>query len=337
MSSRRNKNTPTNAAASNEQTPVTPNASQQTPTNRPSAILQPSSTKRRKLDMSRISTVATTSSFQAGTTSSTNKAWITKVYPCSNNDPDMQDISLPFSGFTITPSVPFGDRLISDIFYKPAAHAGKIQFLTTNEKIVTRVLTVKDPLSGNKRQYQSKKNQKFYPWNSFAYITENEDVLTDDNIQIYLGQKFVQAVKDFYTAYPHENKYKTSFGTLPEMGNMQDHAHVQQVYEWGSVIDDPMDVVYCINKALADYCADESVKLDFKTWCQYDKKHIYTCWKKGSIPRDVITKYALDEKCMFADDWKLYLTQQQELADKSQTLLNFPKKSDGSDGKFGVL
>ena len=94
---------------------------------------------------------------------------------------------------------------------------------------------------------------------------------------------------------------------LLEMNNMGDPSCVFTCMRWGDVIDDLLEVVFAIDKALESFCANKSIQLTFKSWCAYDKQHIYTCWPKGQIPSKVIDAYNLDEDCMFDDDWKLYL------------------------------
>jgi hypothetical protein len=261
----------------------------------------------------------TASTTTPSNTNSTNKAWVHKVYPCSINDPDMDmsDIPLPFSGFVVAPCVPFGDTLLASIPFTtgPAVVAAKSNFFTVNSCIPIRVVTTKDPATGLKRVYTSKSNNKVYDWKAITYVTDKDSTLTDENIQKYINGKLKDTIQVYLKAAPHVNKHKVSMNVLPYMGNMMDNNHVFAHGRWSDVINESEDIVFIIRHALINHSKDLTVKPSFKEWLEIDKRHIYTLWAPGKIPKEIIIKYNLTEKCMTKADWTKHMEDLQAIKD----------------------
>jgi hypothetical protein len=313
-------------------------------TSRPGFVLGANENKRQRvLFGSPASTTGPTASTTTpSNTSSTNKAWVHKVYPCSINDPDMDmsTIPLPFSGFVVAPCVPFGDTLIAGIPYSTGPHgvAAKKQFFSINTCIPVRVITTKDPSTGLKRVYTSKSNNKVYDWKAISYVTDKDSTLTDDNIQKFINGKLKVTTEAFFAAAPHVNKFKVNMNVLPYMGNMTDETHVFAHERWSDVVNEAEDIVFIIRHALIQYSKNMTVKPTFKQWLESDPRHIYTLWAPGKIPREIIIKYNLTEKAMTKADWTKHMSNLQSIKDAQENVnANAAAQTAGNNNDWGDL
>lgn len=296
--------------------PVTIDPSQGTPSSQASAGLQTpnvairpsmfsssSKTKRRRLNFGTAAATIQTSYSSGANENSTNKAWIIKILPKTDN------LKLPFSGYTVTASVRYADDFTTKILYSSKTDKGKTEFLEAT-CCVPRVIDTVDE-KGNRIEYVGT-DGNIYHWKGLAFVTDDEDIITDENIQNHVNNVVTPAVLRAYDNTDNGQlfKYKISEKKLPHLGNMNNSA-VRTVDLWSEAISSHHHIVFIINQALQKYSEETGQDaIKFKDWCKLDKNHIYTIFNKGNIPADFIKNNRLAAECMDPADWSAYLTSQ---------------------------
>ena len=96
---------------------------------------------------------------------------------------------------------------------------------------------------------------------------------------------------------------------------MMDKNHVFAHGRWSDVINEAEDIVFIIRHALTNYSKDLTIKPSFKEWLESDVRHIYTLWAPDKIPKEIIIKYNLTEKCMSKADWTNHMADLQAVKD----------------------
>ena len=280
-------------------------------------VLKPSSSgisnrKKRKLDIFDVEEVTQNNKFE--TTAS-----IIRVVP--------KKCKLEIGGFTLIPRKNYADSNLVAPLFKPKGSELKTEYVKTLGCVMRVVQCIEDD---GRTIGSVGANGNFYATGSLAFACDDDwsfnnvanhinNVVRPNAIRICNEtmkneanlskgrQTFRFKCKESDWVYLEENETKA-----------RNNGTYREVNLWSEAIKKDSDIPFIINHELCSIYKGENKRVPtFREWCLVDKNHLYTCWKVGEVPIEIIEAFKLftNRECLEDADYQRYLLYIQDAQD----------------------